>query len=251
MPGHTLEPTASSSRPQLNHPVCHGHRAPPGAWQVRPRPRVQGRRAGQRPGAVGCEYKDRAWFPTLGCTVGAIVKICPPPDQGARADTQDSSGPASHPLHLPGVGRYSRPRLGAPRGPGLVLLPPDPLPPPAPQVWGVVEGSIPGHGERGLYPEQLRRPRGLSGDGGVSIPCSCPPEGSLSKAGLVPPSGPLHSLSPLPGTLFLRLFAWLPLSHPSGLREAFPHHPQGRQAGSLCASLFHRNLFHYLLNTSH
>lgn len=57
-------------------------------------------------------------------------------------------------------------------------------------------------------------------------------------------SGPLHSLPPLPGILFLRFFAWLAPSHPSGLGEAFPNHLS--KAGPLCDFLSYS-----LCNPSH
>lgn len=85
----------------------------------------------------------------------------------------------------------------------MVLLPPDPFVAPVPQVWGVVESSIPGHPERGLHPKQLCCPRQLSGDRGVSILFPCPPEGSMGRVSFVPTLGLLQSLSLLPGILFL------------------------------------------------
>lgn len=158
----------------------------------------------REPRTSGCELRMQ------GGVAGTTVKIPPLISGCVRGD--------------------SWPRLGAQEDQGEAFCPLTPLLPLVPQVWGVVEGSVPGHPERGLHPKQLRRPRQLSGDRGVSIPSSCH----------------LRAFAPCrarssqdSGCLLLTL--WVP-ERPSLTTLS--------NVGPLCDSLLRGNLFYSLLNTS-
>lgn len=179
-----LVPTSSHCRGQLYPGPPMGTRSCPGFGGKGQRCKSGKRTGNQGLAADPCGGGGERWM------------LSPCPSGGAQVGGWGKSWPHPSPQWLPtGLrGWLSGPRLGT----GVFLLPLSPALPPDPQVWRVVEGSVPGHSERGLHPQQLRGPRELAGDRGVSIPSPAPR--STGRASIIRISGPWHTP---PGTPYL------------------------------------------------